>query len=77
MDIPPAEVVSEFIKLERADASKVVDMLKDIFEKGNPPRRAPALPGQGGVRNVRPAAEHTAISRCRRGKRSRLAHGAD
>ena len=30
----PAEVVSEFIKLERADASKVVDMLKDIFEKG-------------------------------------------
>src|SRR4030095_1514285 len=33
IDVPPAEVVSEFIKLERADASKVVDMLKDIFEK--------------------------------------------
>ena len=37
IDIPPAEVVSEFIKLERADASKVVDMLKEIFEKGNQP----------------------------------------
>jgi general secretion pathway protein D len=35
VDIPPAEVVSEFIKLERADASKVVDLLKDIFEKGD------------------------------------------
>src|SRR5207248_3552411 len=34
VDVAPAEVVSEFIKLERADASKVVDMLKDIFEKG-------------------------------------------
>ena len=33
VDIPPAEVVSEFIKLERADASKVVDLLKEIFEK--------------------------------------------
>src|SRR5437870_2298782 len=33
VDVAPAEVVSEFIKLERADASKVVDMLKDIFEK--------------------------------------------
>ena len=50
VDIPPAEVVSEFIKLERADASKVVDMLKDIFEKGNQPQTNTA----GGVRNVRP-----------------------
>src|SRR5215469_10184361 len=33
VDVAPAEVVSEFIKLERADASKVCDMLKDIFEK--------------------------------------------
>ncbi len=37
VDIPPAEVVSEFIKLERADAAKVVDMLKEVFEKGNQP----------------------------------------
>src|SRR5207302_4755183 len=48
VDVPPAEVVSEFIKLERADASKVVEMLKDIFEKGD-------KTGQpGGVRGVRP-----------------------
>src|ERR1041384_7468633 len=48
VDVAPAEVVSEFIKLERADASKVVDMLKEIFEKGNQPQ-----PGQPGVRAVR------------------------
>jgi len=53
IDIPPAEVVSEFIKLERADASKVVDMLKDIFEKGEKTGQ-PGQPGYGGVRNVRP-----------------------
>jgi general secretion pathway protein D len=47
VDIPPAEVVSEFIKLERADASKVVDLLKDIFEKGNQPT------GPAGLRGVR------------------------
>ncbi len=35
LDVAPAAVESEFIKLERADASKVVDMLKDIFEKGS------------------------------------------
>src|SRR5712691_11440844 len=48
VDSPPAEVVSEFIKLERADASKVVDMLKDIFEKGEKTGTT------GGVRGVRP-----------------------
>jgi type II secretion system protein D len=47
VDVAPAEVVSEFIKLERADASKVCDMLKDIFEKGT------ETPGQPGVRSVR------------------------
>src|SRR5437667_3804030 len=46
VDVAPAEVVSEFIKLERADASKVVDMLKDIFEKGT------ESPTQPGVRRV-------------------------
>jgi type II secretion system protein D len=48
VDIPPAEVVSEFIKLERADASKVVDMLKEVFDKGGQPTTpgaAPAVPG--------------------------------
>jgi general secretion pathway protein D len=49
VDVAPAEVVSEFIKLERADATKVVDMLKDIFEKGQPTGQ----PGPGGVRSVR------------------------
>ena len=46
VDVAPAEVVSEFIKLERADASKVVDMLKEIFEKGTET-------GQPGVRAVK------------------------
>ena len=49
VDVAPAEVVSEFIKLERADATKVCDMLKDIFEKGQPTGQ----PGPGGVRSVR------------------------
>jgi len=47
IDVAPAEVVSEFIKLDRADASKVVDMLKDIFEKGGQ-QSSPT-----GVRSVR------------------------
>jgi type II secretion system protein D len=54
VDVPPAEVVSEFIKLERADAGKVVDMLKEIFEKGTQPAGVPGQPVQPGVRNVRP-----------------------
>jgi general secretion pathway protein D len=47
IDVAPAEVVSEFIKLERADAGKVVDMLKDIFEKGGQTSTQP------GIRSVR------------------------
>jgi general secretion pathway protein D len=46
VDVAPAEVVSEFIKLDRADASKICDMLKDIFEKGT------ESPTQPGVRKV-------------------------
>src|SRR5260370_3731883 len=53
VDVPPAEVVSAFIKLERADASKVVDMLKDVFEKGDKTGAQPGQPGyRGGVRPV-------------------------
>ena len=48
VDVAPAEVVSEFIKLERADATKVVDMLKEIFEKSTE-----TTPGQPGVRQVK------------------------
>jgi general secretion pathway protein D len=47
VDVAPAEVVSEFIKLDRADATKVCDMLKDIFEKGT------ESPTQPGVRSVK------------------------
>jgi type II secretion system protein D len=50
VDVPPAEVVSEFIKLERADASKVVDMLNTVFGKEEKAGGA----GPGGVRGVRP-----------------------
>jgi general secretion pathway protein D len=53
VDIPPADVVSEFIKLERADASKVLDLLNQIFEKGNQPG-GPQQPGMPpNVRGVR------------------------
>ena len=45
IDVAPAEVVSEFIKLERADATKVVDMLKEIFEKGNQTGTTTTAPG--------------------------------
>src|SRR5260370_37406007 len=48
VDVPAAEVVSELIRLERADASKAGDMLKDIFEKGEKTGTT------GGVRGVRP-----------------------
>ena len=48
VDVAPAEVVSEFIKLDRADAGKVVDMLKEIFEKGT---ETPG--GQPGIRGVK------------------------
>src|SRR5215471_6130672 len=52
VDVAPAEVVSEFIKLDRADASKVVDMLKDLFEKGAETTSQPGVRGvkvPGGV----------------------------
>jgi general secretion pathway protein D len=56
IDVPPAEVVSEFITLQRADASKVVEMLKDLFDKSNqnaaggaPP---PVVPGVRGARPI-------------------------
>jgi type II secretion system protein D len=52
IDVAPAEVTSEFIKLERADATKVCDTLKDIFEKGNDQSRS-AGPGGAPGRGVR------------------------
>ncbi len=35
IDVAPAEVTSKFIKLERADATKVVEMLKEVLDKGD------------------------------------------
>jgi general secretion pathway protein D len=55
IDVPPAPVVSEFIKLERADASKVVDMLKDVFDKGGATTTTTTTVAPG-VRPVRPGA---------------------
>ncbi len=63
VDVPPAEVVSEFIKLERADASKVVDMLKDVFEKTDTNKTGQPVPGQPGYRpGVRAVANPNAPS---------------
>lgn len=56
VDVPPAQVVSEFIKLQRADASKVVEMLKEVFDKGGTTTTTAAANVQPGVRPVRPAA---------------------
>src|SRR5207253_1491386 len=55
IDVAPAEVTSEFIKLDRADATKVCEMLKDIFEKGSDQTRTgvPGGPGGPGGRGVR------------------------
>jgi general secretion pathway protein D len=52
IDVPPAEVVSEFIKLQRADATKVVEMLKDVFDKGGTTTTTTTV--APGVRPVRP-----------------------
>jgi general secretion pathway protein D len=41
VDVPPAEVVSEFISLQRADATEVVDKLKAIFERPQTPTGSP------------------------------------
>src|SRR6266478_3536385 len=51
VDVPPAEVVSEFIKRERADASKVVEMLNTVFGKEE---KTGGGQYPGGVRGVRP-----------------------
>src|SRR5437764_7468550 len=53
IDVPPAQVVSEFIKLQRADATKVVEMLKDVFDKGGTSTTTTTTVAPG-VRPVRP-----------------------
>ena len=49
MDIPPAEVVSEFLVLERADAEDVQKKLLEVFNK-TPAAGAAAAPAAGGAR---------------------------
>jgi general secretion pathway protein D len=51
IDLPPAEVVSEFIPLERADAKDVLEKLEKIFEK---------QPSQSGTPGTTPRAPRTA-----------------
>ena len=51
VDIPPAEVVEEFIRLERADVTKAVEFLNSVFER----KEAAAAPTGNRVR-PRPAA---------------------
>ncbi len=50
VDIPPAEVVEEFIRLERADVTKAVEFLNSVFER----KEAAAAPTGNRVR-PRPA----------------------
>ncbi len=64
VDLPPADVVQEFIALQRAEATKAVEFLNSVFEKkesttggaGRPggvrPRLAPGVPPPPGVPNV-------------------------
>jgi general secretion pathway protein D len=56
IDVPPAQVVSEFIKLQRADAAKVVEMLKEVFDKGTTTTTTTTV--QPGVRPVRPGQQN-------------------
>jgi general secretion pathway protein D len=56
IDVPPAQVVSEFIKLQRADASKVVEMLREVFDKGGTTTTTTTV--QPGVRPVRPGQQN-------------------
>ncbi len=41
VDIPPAEVVEEFIRLERADATKAAEFLTSVFERKDATNAAP------------------------------------
>ena len=44
IDVPPAQVMTEFITLKRADAEKVVEVLQGLFEQRE--ASAPKAPGQ-------------------------------
>lgn len=50
VDVPPAQVVTEFVTLKRADAEKVVEVLQSLVEKRD--EGAPSAPGQPGQPQV-------------------------
>jgi general secretion pathway protein D len=60
VDVPPAQVMTEFINLKRADAEKVVELLQSLLDQrkegatapgqpGAPPGGAPQVDGQGQI----------------------------
>ena len=48
VDVPPAQVMTEFIELKRADAEKVVELLQTLLEKR---KEGAGTPGQPGAPN--------------------------
>ncbi len=63
IDIPPAEVVSEFIQLNRADAADILEKLKAIFEKQpTSGQTATANPPPGAQAIARPAVAQGAVA---------------
>jgi general secretion pathway protein D len=56
VDIPPAEVVEEFIRLERADATKAAEFLTAVFERKDSTNAAPT----GNRNRARPASNNQA-----------------
>jgi len=64
-DVPPAEVVSRFYPLQRANAKDVVDKLTKLFERAA--RQAPEGPVHGADRTADRAAQWTARASRERG----------
>ena len=60
IDIPPAEVISEFIPLERADAKDIIEKLEKIFEKKEVQAAAAShVPTAGNLPPILPASGAT------------------
>lgn len=60
IDVPPAEIANEMIKLERSDAESIAEIINEIYEQqeeaqgvgaGIAPPGQPEVPGQGGAPN--------------------------
>ena len=57
VDIPPAEVVSEFIGSNGPTRPRWSEMLREVFDRGNQPG-TPGTPGAGGCAMSAPACHH-------------------